>query len=150
MDKCNWMIEGLHMDKGEYGWGIFTKNSVKKGELIERCFMTVLKNVEYDFDSYSLKKSSYLQLSLLYDFLNLNKLVKIEIAGHTDNIGSDKYNLLLSINRAKSIYNYLVEKGISKDRLIFKGYGNSFPIVSNAPKKAQCINRRTEIKIISK
>lgn len=125
-----------------YGDVILSK--IKIGE------KTVLKNVEYDFDSYSLKKSSYLQLSLLYDFLNLNKLVKIEIAGHTDNIGSDKYNLLLSINRAKSIYNYLVEKGISKDRLIFKGYGNSFPIVSNAPKKAQCINRRTEIKIISK
>lgn len=46
MDKCNWMIEGLHMDKSQHGWGVFTKNPIKNGELIERCIMSVLKNVD--------------------------------------------------------------------------------------------------------
>lgn len=111
---------------------------------------SILEDVKFDFDSYVLKESSYCQLSLLYDFLNLNKLVKIEIGGHTDNIGSDKYNMFLSINRAESVYNYLVKKGISKDRLIFKGYGNTLPIVLNESKTGQSVNRRTEMKIISK
>jgi outer membrane protein OmpA-like peptidoglycan-associated protein/Tol biopolymer transport system component len=111
---------------------------------------SILRNVQFDFDSYILKESSYIQLSLLYEFLNSNKSLVIEIGGHTDNIGDDVYNMLLSENRAKCIYDYLIKLGVSPRSLQIKGYGNLFPISSNAVEEGRSFNRRTEITIISK
>jgi len=111
---------------------------------------SVLKSVHFDFDSFVLKESSYGQLGVLVEFLKCNSLLNIEIGGHTDDIGSDSYNMELSVNRAKTIYDYLITKGISKDRLYYKGYGNSVPLDSNVFEEGRIVNRRTEIKIVSK
>lgn len=117
-----------------------------------------LKNVFFDLNKASLRPESFIELNKLVDFLNLNKQLKIEIAGHTDTRGDAKDNLLLSDNRAKSVVEYLISKGIDASRLQAKGYGESKPIISDAAidamssekekEAAHQENRRTEYKII--
>jgi outer membrane protein OmpA-like peptidoglycan-associated protein len=110
----------------------------------------VLKNVFFDTDKYDLKEKSKVELDKLVRFLNKNTTVKIELGGHTDNVGSIKSNQTLSENRAKAVYNYLVEKEIDAARLTTKGYGDTKPIADNETEKGRAENRRTEFKIISK
>src|SRR5664279_3422069 len=81
----------------------------------------VLENVEFDFGKSNLRPSSYPTLDDLADYLKRKPNERIEIGGHTDNIGSDEKNLVLSLERAKSIVAYLIAKGISNDRLVAKG-----------------------------
>ena len=76
--------------------------------------------------------------------------MKIEISGHTDNKGSDEYNQKLSENRAKSVVDYLVDKGISKEQLVFAGYGEAQPMSANDTDSGRQLNRRIEFKILSK
>lgn len=109
----------------------------------------ILKNIFYETDSYELSKRSMVELSKLIEFLQNNSSLKIEISGHTDNVGTHEYNLDLSENRAKSVYLYLIESGINKERLQFKGYGENQPVASNETESGKSENRRTEIKIIS-
>lgn len=109
----------------------------------------VLRNVFFDFDQSVLKKESYVELDKLVDYLNQTKSIKIELGGHTDNQGSAEYNEKLSLDRAKTVYDYLISKGISAERLTFKGYGMSKPIASNDTEEGRGENRRTEFKIIS-
>ncbi len=108
----------------------------------------VLNNIFFDTDSYVLKQESNTELHKLIDFLNKNKSIKIEIGGHTDNRGSKEHNKELSENRAKSVYTYLINKGIGSNRLSYKGYGDQFPIADNNTAEGQAKNRRTEFKII--
>lgn len=89
-----------------------------------------IEGIEYDFDSDKLRPISMEILDKIYEFLELNDNLVVEINSHTDYRGSDKYNLSLSIRRAQSCVNYLISKGISKDRLIAKGFGESSPSVS--------------------
>lgn len=117
-----------------------------------------LKNVFFDLNKATLRPESFVELNKLVDFMNLNKQLKIEIAGHTDTRGDAKDNLLLSENRAKSVVVYLTSKGIDASRLQSKGYGETMPIVSDAKIEAMTSekfkesahqeNRRTEYKII--
>lgn len=109
---------------------------------------TILKNIFFEVDSYELKNKSLAELEKLNNFLKTNPNIKIEISGHTDNTGNEKHNKQLSLNRAKSVYDYLIAKGISAKRLTFKGYGSSLPIDSNKTEKGKQKNRRTEFKII--
>jgi outer membrane protein OmpA-like peptidoglycan-associated protein len=74
----------------------------------------------------------------------------IEIGGYTDSTGSDEYNLVLSEKRAISVINYLINKGISANRLIYKGYGNTSPLGDNITVEGRKLNRRTEAKIIER
>ena len=110
----------------------------------------VLKNVFFDTDKFDLKKKSKIELDKLVQFLQKNTTVTIELGGHTDNVGSAKANLTLSNNRAKSVYGYLVEQGVSNERLTTNGYGDTKPISSNETEQGRAENRRTEFKIISK
>jgi outer membrane protein OmpA-like peptidoglycan-associated protein len=110
----------------------------------------VLKNVFFDTDQFELKKKSMVELDRLISFLTKNKTVNIELGGHTDNVGSAKSNQVLSENRAKSVYSYLLENGISKERLTAKGYGDTKPIADNATEKGRAENRRSEFMIVSK
>ena len=71
----------------------------------------------------------------------------IEIRGHTDSKGSDSYNLRLSENRAKAVFEYLISKGISEKRLQYKGYGKTMPIDTNDTEEGRANNRRVEFKI---
>ena len=110
----------------------------------------VLKNVFFATDKFDLEEKSTIELNILVDFLTDNASVKIELGGHTDNVGSAKSNQVLSENRAKSVYNYLVEKGVDAARLTTKGYGDTNPIADNTTEQGRAENRRTEFKIIEK
>jgi outer membrane protein OmpA-like peptidoglycan-associated protein len=83
----------------------------------------------------------------LVDFLSLNKSLRIEIGGHTDNQGVDSYNQLLSEKRAKSVVDYLISHQITADRLKWVGYGRSKPIADNKTNEGRAQNRRTEVKV---
>lgn len=115
---------------------------IKKGEKI------VLKNIFFDTDSYRLEKTSSVELENLLQFLQNNPDIKIEISGHTDKTGSEIHNKQLSLNRAKSVYNYLIKNGINKNNLTYKGYGSSCPIDTNNTEEGKQKNRRTEFKIL--
>ena len=72
----------------------------------------------------------------------------IEINGFTDDIGNDSANQLLSENRAKAVYELIIANGITRDRLLFNGYGELFPVADNTTKKGRSRNRRTEFRIV--
>ena len=108
----------------------------------------VLKNIFFDFDSDSLKPTSYPELTLLSDLLINNPGINIQINGHTDNVGAEQYNIDLSEKRAKSVYNYLIKNEISPSRIHFKGYGANKPIESNDTPEGRAANRRTEIEVL--
>jgi len=107
-----------------------------------------LDNVHFDFDKATLRPDSYVQLKELLEYLQRHDEVKIEIGGHTDNIGSDIHNLNLSQQRANTIRNYLIGKGINATSLKAKGYGASVPVADNSTEEGRQLNRRTEIKIL--
>lgn len=108
-----------------------------------------IDNLYFDTNKWEIKKECYPPLDFLYEQLKQNPNMKIEIAGHTDNIGSDEYNLRLSQNRANAVKEYLVNKGISPDRIIAKGYGKSSPLESNDTEIGRARNRRTEVRVIT-
>ncbi|GAA0194476.1 hypothetical protein GCM10009122_57930 [Fulvivirga kasyanovii] len=108
----------------------------------------VLNNIFFDVDSYALKDKSKTELNKLISFLNANPNARIEIGGHTDNTGSGEYNLDLSLRRAKSVYDFLIEKGINKARLKYKGYGQNMPAFPNDSDLHRQMNRRIEFQII--
>ncbi len=109
---------------------------------------TVLNNIFFDFGKYNLKEKSTIELENIIEFIKQNPELKFEIGGHTDDIGSEKDNQTLSIERAKAVYTYLIEKGISKNKLIYKGYGKSKPIISNITEENRQLNRRIEFRIL--
>ncbi len=80
--------------------------------------------------------------------MNLKPNLVIEIGGHTDNVGDDKSNELLSQRRAESVKQYLVKKGVKPERVQTKGYGESMPIADNDSEEGRQKNRRTELKVV--
>ena len=110
----------------------------------------VLRNVFFNTGSYELLPESKIELKRLIDFLITNKSLYIELEGHTDSVGSEELNRVLSESRAKEVYTYLVDQGIEKYRMTFKGYGYSRPISPNETIEGRALNRRTEFKITRK
>jgi outer membrane protein OmpA-like peptidoglycan-associated protein len=110
----------------------------------------VLKNVFFATAKFDLEPESKAELNKLVSFLNLNKTLKIELSGHTDDVGDKKKNVTLSLNRAKSVYEYLIANGIAKERLSYKGYGDGKPVVPNDSPEHRQMNRRTEFRITGK
>jgi outer membrane protein OmpA-like peptidoglycan-associated protein len=110
--------------------------------------IVILKNIFFETDSYALKTESMVELDKLVKFLAENTHIRIEISGHTDNVGSPEYNLKLSDSRSKAVADYLVLAKVAKDRLVCRGYGLTQPIAGNDTEEARAQNRRTEIKII--
>jgi outer membrane protein OmpA-like peptidoglycan-associated protein len=109
----------------------------------------ILKNVFYAFDSYEIQPESQAELNKIIEFLILNPSVKIEISGHTDNIGNIQYNQNLSAKRAKAVVDYIAANGIQISRLTYKGQGSTVPIATNDTEEGRSINRRTELKIVN-
>ena len=108
----------------------------------------VLENVNFEFDSYSLLKSSETVLNTLLDYLKSNPDIKVSIEGHTDDVGTDDYNLELSVKRANSVYNWLINNGIDSNRLRFTGFGKSHPIYYETDEQHRVLNRRVELRKI--
>ncbi len=115
---------------------------IKKGAVV------ALRNIFFEFDKADLKPESYPELDRVVELMKKYPNIKVEIAGHTDSIGSEAYNLRLSQRRAEAVVKYLVSKGIDPSRLIAKGYGESQPIAPNDTEEGRALNRRVEFRII--
>jgi OOP family OmpA-OmpF porin len=99
----------------------------------------------FDFDKYNIKEEFHPRLNKVVEVLEKNPTLKIEIEGHTDSIGSAKYNQALSERRAQAVKDYLVNKGITADRLMPVGYGLTRPIASNDTEDGRAKNRRVQL-----
>ena len=119
-------------------------NPIEKGEIIR------LNNIFFASGKYELLAESYGELDKLLQVLKSNSKMKIEISGHTDAVGADSDNLTLSNNRANAVMNYLLGKGIAKDRLSAKGYGETKFIATNDTDEGKQLNRRVEFVILEK
>lgn len=109
-----------------------------------------LKNIYFDFDKTTLKSQSFVEINKVVDFLKNNPTVEIEVHGHTDNKGSDDYNLNLSQGRSQSVVDYIVSQGIDAFRLAAHGYGESKPIDTNDTEDGRANNRRVEVTVVKK
>jgi outer membrane protein OmpA-like peptidoglycan-associated protein/Tol biopolymer transport system component len=116
---------------------------IKYGEKV------VLKNIFFETASYELLDESRAELNKLVAFMTNNPTIRIEIGGHTDNVGKPEDNQLLSENRSKSVLSYLTENGIAAARLQYKGYGQEQPVDTNDTTEGRANNRRTEFKVLS-
>ncbi len=108
----------------------------------------VLRNVFFDVDKATLRKESEAELERVHEILTSNPSIKMLISGHTDSDGNDDYNLKLSENRAHAVKDYLITKGVSAERLSYKGYGETKPVAPNDSPDNKQLNRRTEIEIV--
>ncbi len=116
---------------------------------IEADAIVVLKNIFFDLGKFDLKPESTIELDNIFQLLKENPTLKIQISGHTDNIGKATDNMTLSNNRAQAVVKYLVSKGIEPARLTFKGFGATKPVADNATEEGKARNRRTELQVIS-
>ena len=107
-----------------------------------------LKDVHFDVNLATLRPESFKTLNELVEILKIKEDLRVEIAGHTDSDGDEKANMILSQSRAESVVKYLISKGIAKDRLIAKGYGESEPVDDNNTVAGKQKNRRTEVRIL--
>lgn len=112
----------------------------------------ILRNIFFDTGKFTLRPESTNELTRLADLIrDISRVkpgIRIEISGHTDNVGSESSNQLLSENRAKAVVKYLVDHGIGQEKLTSKGYGSSQPVSSNNTADGRQENRRTEFKIV--
>lgn len=119
------------------------------GRPIEPNEIYVLKNIQFELNSYEVQVLSHPNLDKLVQVLNERPNWKVELTGHTDDLGSDQYNLELSQNRAKSVGGYLISKGIADTRITTRGYGKQQPLSSRMDEEARSINRRVEVRFVT-
>jgi OmpA-OmpF porin, OOP family len=115
---------------------------------IEIGLVVRLNNVFFDFDKWDLRPESYVELDRVVKLLNENPAIVIEMSAHTDSYGTDEYNLKLSDNRARSVMEYILSKGIAPERITSKGYGETVPVATNETDEGRQMNRRVEFKIM--
>jgi outer membrane protein OmpA-like peptidoglycan-associated protein len=112
--------------------------------------VSVLRNIYFDFDKATFKNGSYDELNKLERMMAQNPSMRVEIAGHTDYVGTAAYNMTLSQRRAEAVKDFLTKKGIDARRIEAKGYGKTRPLVSNDDEEeGRELNRRVEFKVIS-
>lgn len=107
-----------------------------------------LEDVQFDSGKSTLRASSFPTLNDLAGLMQLKDKMRLEIAGHTDNVGDNEANLQLSQARAETVVHYLLQKGIATERLIAKGYGETEPLTTNETKEGRQQNRRTEARLL--
>ncbi len=107
-----------------------------------------INNIFFDFNKSDLKPESTSELERLTRFLSTNPTLKIELSAHTDDVGSDAYNLELSERRARAVVDYVVAHGIAPARVRAKGYGETRPEVPNDSEENRARNRRVEFRIV--
>ena len=129
--------------------GTVRKNRVNNNHAINNHSVGNLENILFDFDRSELRPRYYATLDELAAKLKQNPTVKIEIAGHTDNVGTAEYNQFLSEKRAGTVEDYFVQEGIEKDRLFPRGFGFTMNAASNENEAGRALNRRVEITPVS-
>jgi OOP family OmpA-OmpF porin len=107
-----------------------------------------LNNVFFDFDKWDLRAESFIELNRVVELMKENPTIEIEMSAHTDSKGSDDYNYKLSDDRARSVREYILSKGIDPSRIISQGYGETKPVVENDTDDNRQLNRRVEFKIL--
>ncbi|MDD3079624.1 MAG: OmpA family protein [Paludibacter sp.] len=109
-----------------------------------------LENIHYDFDKYNIRQDAAVILDKLVQIMHENPTLKIELGSHTDSRGTDEYNQKLSQNRAQSVVDYLVSRGIARDRMVAMGYGESRLLVkcTECTEEQHQENRRTEFTVL--
>ena len=123
----------------------FSVQSIKVGQAY------TLNNIYYNSNSAELEQKSNIVIDEFMDFLKANPSIKVEIHGHTDNVGEHKNNMALASDRAFTVYSKLLDQGIPKSQLLgFKGFGETQPIAPNDSEAHKAKNRRTEFIVIEK
>jgi OOP family OmpA-OmpF porin len=105
----------------------------------------VIQNIEFDYNKYNIKEQYYPRLNKVVAILMNNPGLKVEIAGHTDGIGSSQYNQTLSEKRAQAVKEYIVNQGIPSSQLLTAGFGKEKPIAPNTTEEGRAKNRRVEL-----
>lgn len=141
------------------GWDNFNTININKSQLLihnikveHYVFNTnyIIKDVNFESDSYEIKPEFYSDLDKLVSFMQHNPELRLELGSHTDNVGDEDENIKLSQKRADAIKDYLIKYGIKADKISSKGYGSSIPKADNKTAKGRNMNRRCEFKIIGK
>lgn len=120
-----------------------------KAKQTERGLVLTLGDVLFEYDKADLKAGALRNLYQLVTFLRENPNRNLLIEGHTDSIGSDSYNLDLSQRRSEAVQTFLLQNGISAERIIARGYGEAYPIASNNTEAGRQQNRRVEVVILN-
>lgn len=118
-----------------------------RGERVEGKTICAVDAISFDFGKSTIKKESHEYLDNLASTL-IRTNAKIEVKGHTDNVGSEEFNMNLSKERARSVMNYLISKGVSKAKLSYSYYGMSRPLTTNDTEEGRTMNRRVEFEIL--
>lgn len=121
------------------------KIQIEKKVLYSLNNKVILENVFFETASATLKDESFVQINDLVDYLKTNTEYKVNISGHTDSIGNESENIILSKNRAETVANYLIINGVLEERIKFEGKGSSEPIKTNKTLEGREKNRRVEI-----
>ncbi len=165
LTKGGWVImqEGLSVIKAHYAqrgrniWamvsprpGGYTINvadagAVDLGANLEKTCHVAIYGVLFEFNKSTLLPSSDAALQPVAALMAADKTLKLEVQGHTDNVGTDAYNQTLSEARAKAVMTWLTQHGVAADRLTAKGYGKTKPVADNGSDEGRAKNRRVEI-----
>ena len=132
-------------NQGGYTISVADEGSVDLGANLAKTCHVVLYGVLFDFNKSTLQPSSDATLQPMANMMAADKTLKLEIQGHTDNVGADVYNQTLSEARAKAVVTWLAQHGVAPDRLTAKGYGKTKPVADNGSDLGRAKNRRVEI-----
>jgi outer membrane protein OmpA-like peptidoglycan-associated protein len=145
---------GAYMDKQQTEFEQQLSNERAQHQIeIERQQNEILKltmssEVSFDFNSATIKSSFYSPLNKIAEIMNRYPRTQIVVAGHTDSVGSEQYNLELSLRRANAVADYLISRGVLQSRLGTEGRGELEPIASNETESGRSQNRRVEIYVV--
>lgn len=132
---------------GGYDIYVFDYDDVNVPEIVDTTHF-VMRNINFEFDSAVLSESSDAAIDSLANFLNDNSLINIEMAGFTDNSGTEEHNQKLSFERANAVKEALINKGVDATRMTVVGHGSSSPLKPNDTEENKALNRRVEIRIL--
>lgn len=119
-----------------------------KLQKLEKDTKLSLRDINFESNSDQLTEESFVELHRVIQLMQENPSLRVEIAAHSDDVGADQYNLILSEKRAKSVKDYLIDNKVSPDRFLAKGYGEAQPKVPNTDDTNRAVNRRVELKIL--
>ena len=123
------------------------KLMIAEGKSVKGKTICAINEINFDFDKSTIKEESKPYLDQLAHVLAEIDM-EVEVKGHTDDKGSDEFNMRLSKDRALAVVNYLIEKGVSKDRISYSYYGERLPLTTNSTPEGRQQNRRVEFELI--
>jgi outer membrane protein OmpA-like peptidoglycan-associated protein len=144
---------GYHQVKASINHPQRSDTIVAYGEYMTNSWLkptdTIIRPIHFDFGKYEIKPESYVIIDEIVDMMMSHPKMKLEIQGHTDNVGSVEFNQTLSENRAKAVMDAIIAKGIEQRRLRSRGFGLSMPVTTNDTDEGRARNRRTEFHILA-